>query len=84
VNPWHGCLAPEKAPRFTEVKALRCRVRYFLDGLAIGSKGFIARVFGFARNRFGKNRASGARKLRRIDTSQRTLRDLQREAVGRA
>ena len=69
------------APQLTEGEALRCRVRFFVDGLAIGSQGFVERVFGLTRERFGPRRRSGARKMRKIRTSLCTLRDLQRGAV---
>jgi hypothetical protein len=65
----------------SEAKALRCRVRYFADGLALGSQAFIDRLFGLTRSYFGENRRSGPRKMQRIDTSLRTFRDLKREPV---
>jgi hypothetical protein len=40
------------------------RVRYFTDGVVIGSKGFVNEVFAGARERFGSNRKDGARKMR--------------------
>ncbi|MCX6879352.1 MAG: chemotaxis protein CheW [Verrucomicrobia bacterium] len=50
-------------------KMLRCRVRYFTDGVAIGSRGFVDGVFEACRERFGGRRKSGARKLRGAATS---------------
>ena len=73
---------PARAPQLTEAQALRCRVRYFIDGLAIGSQRFINQVFGLTRARFGPKRTSGARKLRRIDTALRSLRDLRTDPVA--
>ena len=43
---------------------LRCRVRYFTDGVVIGSKEFVNEAFAGARERFGPKRKDGARKLR--------------------
>jgi REP element-mobilizing transposase RayT len=43
---------------------LRCRVRYFRDGLAFGSKAFVEGVFGRNRTHFGAKRKTGARKMR--------------------
>jgi REP element-mobilizing transposase RayT len=43
---------------------LRCRVRYFTDGLAIGGKDFVERVFNENRRFFGPKRKDGARKMR--------------------
>jgi putative transposase len=55
------------------------KVRHFTDGGAVGSKGFVDAVFGMWRERFGKNRKTGARKLRGADWGElRALRDLQR------
>jgi hypothetical protein len=45
-------------------KMLRCRVRYFSDGAVLGSREFVDGVFMACRERFGKTRTSGARKLR--------------------
>ena len=42
---------------------LRCRVRHFTDGLAIGSESFIEHVFQTLRYAFSEKRESGARKL---------------------
>ena len=43
---------------------LRCRVRYFTDGMAIGGKAFVERVFNENRGLFGPKRKDGARKMR--------------------
>ena len=43
---------------------LRCRVRYFSDGLAIGSKEYVESVFEKHRDQFGAKRKTGARKMR--------------------
>lgn len=43
---------------------LRCRVRYFSDGVAIGGKAFVEDVFRRHRDNFGPKRKSGARPLR--------------------
>jgi len=45
-------------------RMLRCRVRYFTDGLVIGSRAFVDDFFEQRRDRFGPKRKSGARKLR--------------------
>ena len=47
---------------------LRCRVRYFCDGAAIGSKGFVEEIFRETRELFHKNREDGARPLRGLET----------------
>jgi REP element-mobilizing transposase RayT len=43
---------------------LRCRVRYFRDGLAFGSSAFVEAVFERNRAHFGAKRRTGARRLR--------------------
>ncbi|MFZ9936888.1 MAG: transposase [Luteolibacter sp.] len=50
-------------------KMLRCRIRYFTDGAAIGSKEFVNEAFANARERFGSKRKDGARKLRGADAA---------------
>jgi hypothetical protein len=54
----------ERAGELSRGKLLRCRVRYFTDGAVIGSRGFVNEAFANARDRFGKNRRDGARKMR--------------------
>jgi hypothetical protein len=43
---------------------LRCRVRYFSDGLAFGGQDFVETVFRCHRGHFGPRRQSGARPMR--------------------
>jgi REP element-mobilizing transposase RayT len=43
---------------------LRCRVRYFRDGLAFGSRGFVESVFERNRSHFSAKRKTGARRMR--------------------
>ena len=45
-------------------KMLRFRVRYFTDGVVIGSRAFVEEVFEKSRERFGAKRKDGARKMR--------------------
>jgi hypothetical protein len=65
----------------SEGAMLRCKTRYFVDGLVIGSAGFVDGVFSMTRGYFGENRKSGARKMRGVRTPLRTMRDLQRDAL---
>lgn len=56
---------------------LHCKVRYFSDGVALGTQGFIEGIFHAQRHRFGPKRTSGARPMRQLDAGPlRTLRDL--------
>ena len=43
---------------------LRCRVRYFSDGVAIGTEGFVEGFFRARRGMFGEQRETGARRMR--------------------
>jgi hypothetical protein len=50
--------------KLSRAELLRCRVRWFSDGVAIGSKSFVEGVFTKCRGHFGAKRKDGARKLR--------------------
>ena len=56
--------AERRGGKLTLPEALRCRVRYFSAGAAIGSREFVEAVFEEHRERFGASRKSGARKMR--------------------
>jgi hypothetical protein len=60
-------------------RLLRCRVRYFSDGVVIGSRRFVNDFFEAKREFFGAKRKDGARKLRGGDFGAlRSLRDLRK------
>ena len=62
---------------------LRCRVRYFSDGLALGSQAFVDGVFARYRGQFGAKRRTGARPMRYGEwLSLCTLRDLRLSPVA--
>ena len=62
---------------------LRCRVRYFTDGVVIGSAGFVDEFFERRRGSFGERRRNGARRMRGADWGKlRVLRDLRTAPVG--
>jgi hypothetical protein len=66
-------------------KVLRCRIRYFTDGAVIGSREFVNEAFEGARDRFGKRRKDGARKMRGADPVLTgilwSLRDLSKNSI---
>ena len=70
------------APLLSEARMVRCRVRYFTDGLVLGTRAFVDGAFVLTRERFGKRRTSGARKLARAETELRTMRALRVDAYG--
>jgi len=64
-------------------EALRHKIRYFTDGVVIGSAEFINRIFERERHRFGPKRKEGARTMRGADFGPlRVLRDLRVRAFG--
>ena len=69
--------------KLTLAQLLRCRVRYFTDGLAIGSASFIEAFFRSKRAAFGAGRKTGARHLKGGDWGElRTARALSVDAVS--
>ena len=46
---------------------LRCRVRYFSDGVAIGHRGFVDGIFQKFRGHFGLKRKNSARRMRGLE-----------------
>jgi len=63
--------------------ALRCRVRYFSDGVALGSREFVESVFQENREQFGVKRRTGARGMKWGDWGGLcTARDLRLQVVS--
>jgi hypothetical protein len=63
--------------KLSRADLLRCRVRWFSAGLAIGSKDFVEGVFARCREHFGTKRKTGARSIREDKTGGlHALRDL--------
>jgi REP element-mobilizing transposase RayT len=54
----------EEGGELSHHELMRCRVRYFSDGVALGSKAFLEEVFAQHRSFFGERRKSGARRMR--------------------
>ena len=82
-NPDQIAEVLRKKGRLSTWEMLHCRVRYFTDGVVIGSKGFVDSVFEANRERFGVNRKDGARRLRGIESgSLYSMRDLRIDPIG--
>jgi hypothetical protein len=60
------------------------RVRYFSDGVVLGSRNYVNGVFAEFRDRFGPRRKTGARPLRGLEalSDLATMRDLQVDVIG--
>ena len=68
--------------KLTLAQALRCRVRYFTDGLVLGSQGFIDEFFESRREAFGAKRQNGGRRMKGAEWGQlRVLRELKDRVV---
>jgi REP element-mobilizing transposase RayT len=65
-------------------EVLRLRVRYFSDGVVLGSRNYVNEVFREFRDHFGARRKTGARPMRGLKALEHlaTLRDLRVKAVG--
>ncbi|HMP72554.1 MAG TPA: transposase [Kiritimatiellia bacterium] len=73
----------DEGGRLTFSDLLRCRVRYFSDGVALGSREFVEHVFKSNRGNFGSKRKTGARPIRRARLDNIfTARDLRRQAIS--
>jgi hypothetical protein len=73
----------QKKGRLEAWEAVRCRVRYFSDGMILGSRGFVERFFSLNRWRFGPTRPDGARAMRYLNMPGLfTMRDLQKAPIG--
>jgi len=70
-RPVRPGFAPERVRQVLEqggalslTQALHCRVRYFSDGLVLGGQAYVDDAFLRFRDRFGRQRTSGARRMR--------------------
>jgi len=73
----------EAGGKLTLAQALRCRIRYFTDGMVLGSQGFVDEFFESQRDGFGERRSSGGRRMKGVEWGGlRSLRKL-REGVIR-
>lgn len=60
---------------------VKLRVRYFTDGVVLGSKAFVDGVFEAQRDRFGPKRKTGAKRIRESEPPIYSLRQLRLRAV---
>jgi hypothetical protein len=70
--------------KLTRGQMLRNKVNYLTRGGIFGSAGLVNGVFASLRERFGKHRKNGARKLKGVEAGDlRVLRDLQKGVGSR-
>jgi REP element-mobilizing transposase RayT len=67
ISPQEVAKVWDAGGKLSLAQLLRCRIRYFTDGLAIGSESFVEGVFRACPAAFGAGRASGARRMRSGD-----------------
>jgi REP element-mobilizing transposase RayT len=73
----------EREGRLPLSELLRLRIRYFSDGLVLGSELFVEEIFAKNRSRFAEKRKSGSRAIRQIqDRSLNVIRDLRLDPVS--
>jgi hypothetical protein len=68
--------------KLSAAELIRLRVRYFADGVALGSREFVKGVFAQHRDFFSPKRKDGARRLSESEDAIFTLRRLRSRAVG--
>ena len=68
----------EQGGKLSWAQLLRCRTRYFSDGVTLGGKGFVDRFFSQLKERTGKfeKRENGARQMRVAGRPLHSMRDL--------
>ncbi|TVR47202.1 MAG: transposase [Puniceicoccaceae bacterium] len=88
---WQGAVISDRAARRVMAQQgklpahemLRCRVRYFSDGLVLGSREFVDGFFRENRSLFGVKRTSGARSNAALSTlNLATARDLRHNPIS--
>jgi putative transposase len=67
--------------KLSPFELVRLRVRYFSDGLVLGSKEFVEEIFTENRSLFGPKRKTGARRLKEGAGTLFSMRDLRKDSV---
>ncbi|MDI1312559.1 transposase [Prosthecobacter sp.] len=68
--------------KLSSAELVQLRVRYFTDGLVLGSKEFVEGIFEAQRELFGPKRKKGARRMTESDAPFYTLRQLRLKPLG--
>jgi REP element-mobilizing transposase RayT len=73
----------DKEGTLSQAELIRLKVRYFSDGLVLGSELFVEDVFEQYRSHFGEKRKSGSRSIRGfVDSPLRVIRDLKVDPIS--
>lgn len=73
----------EQGGKLSVAELLRLRVRYFTDGVVLGSKEYVEAIWRQYRKKCSPKRKSGARKMKGGDwEGLMTMRDLQKQVIG--
>ena len=77
----------DRGGKLTFGETLRCRVRYFSDGMTVGSREFVDGLFQSSRERFSEKRKSGARPMRGVGWKEKqfslySMRQLGKDHLG--
>ena len=88
-KPIRAGFSPEEVQRVLDEdgkvhlhEALRCRVRYLTDGVALGRREFVEKIFRKHREKFGHKRRTGARPMKHANWDGLcTLRDLRLQVM---
>ena len=68
--------------KLSAAELVRLRVRYFTDGVILGSKEFVETLFNENRDHFSPKRKNGARKISESGSSLYSLRQLRKRPMG--
>ena len=68
--------------KLSPAELVRLRVRYFTDGVVLGSKAFVEQVFTTQRDEFSPKRKQGSRRIAQSETPFYTLRQLRIDALS--
>ncbi|WP_395745591.1 transposase [Prosthecobacter sp.] len=71
-----------KGGKLSPAELVRLRVRYFTDGVALGSREFVEDIFASQRERFGPRRKQGGRRITESASPFYTLRQLRVRPLG--
>ncbi len=72
----------EEKGKLSPAELVRLRVRYFTDGVVLGSREFVEGIFEAHRQHFGPKRKKGARRMVESDAPFYTLRQLRLQPLG--